>query len=318
MSATASSRITPETYDFTDISFETGVREAPDGSDKNPFAKLKVTSGKKEVNFKVFFKRVYVSNYWQGTYDKYANRSCLLIWKDVPKGDDGYNPTTKSIVAFFDKFTADLQGAIEEKSLCKHMKIPKDYKIPNPLRYDEAKKEYQLYATVSIENIPGEDYGAFEVKLASGKNVPITKMKKYGFLGNVSGMSFEIKGKAGKVHVAVKLYEAIAAEFIENQYDSSADARNDLANEFGMDAVARAEKILEESDDEAPPSSKGGVSSKINIGEDSSDEEEEKPKVEPAKAKSTKVVEPPAPVEVEKKKKPKKEKTFKASDALAD
>src|SRR5579864_852194 len=96
-------RITPKTYDYGDkLVFEQDSRHPEDNpKEVNNFLRIKIEKGKKEVSFRPYFSEVEVSNYFLGKYDKYENRTIFMSW-----GED--NKTTPDVVAFFEKFTADI------------------------------------------------------------------------------------------------------------------------------------------------------------------------------------------------------------------
>ena len=300
-------RNTPNNYSGN-FFLETGTRKHE--KDINPFGKVKMNNGKKDINFTMFFEDVYVSSWWEGTYDKFDSRSILVIWKED-------NPTTPDVVKWYEKFTEDANTAIGSAEMKRHFRYPDGYKVANPLRYDADKKEYRTYCNINLKNLPDEDYGKFIVELINKKEVPLSKLKNHGFFGSIIDMAFELKGKVKEVkgkpnettlHIAQKLFKAVAVKFVETKFDDTEDVRNRLVEKHGMDTLAEAEKILEGADDDDTDTNTS-INKKIVAREDSSSEdksEEKKPKQKLKLLKSSKEDE-----EKEKEKEPVKESSGK-------
>lgn len=298
-----------------------------------PFANIKMQGSKDLVNFNVMMKNVKFTAPFKTKYDKYSNRSMLLIWKKgTPEGEEAFK--------FFEKLTEDVNQTLHsDKSLLRSLKIPNDYNIPNPVRTVENEQsgdtEYTVFTSIRLDNIPDKDYGAFTVELMNGKKVAPAKLEdsRISFLGSVVKMTYQLSGKeaedkTGKVpkksstmHFSLKLHNAIATKLFETKNAGTSHLREELIAEHGFDALDEAERILSgDSATDTEEKTSGILMKALITGDDDDDEEEEKPAPVVVKKKvvSKKSQDDSESTEVEKPKAKPKITKFSAKAALAD
>ncbi len=260
-------RNTPENYK-SDIIVMPDSNSRKHGDANIPYASVKRNNGKKDVNFKMYFDNVRVTNYWLGKYDKYSKRSILLVWTEN-------NIRTPEVVKFFEKLTEDVNTQLKVPTLRGMLGMPPKHVIKNPLVYDDVKKEHRMYATVSLTNVPKEDYGKYKVKFADDTLIDVDHLSRVGYDGRVTALTFEIQGKDGIMHIAAKLHEAIAVDLIENKFNGDEDIRKEILGEHGIDKITEAKRLLAQiiSDSAESSDQKGELTNKDRINGDNTDDE---------------------------------------------